>query len=437
MTIMKVAIIGGGITGLTAGYHLAKQGIKVEIFEKKPVAGGLATSFKNKNWNWPLEGFFHHIFTSDREILNLAKELGIDDKIFLRQPLTSTFINQQIFPIDSPPSLLKFPHLSFVEKIRTGVAIGFLKLNPFWQPLEKVTAVNLLPKLMGKKSYQTLWEPLFKAKFGQNTNQVSAAWFWARIKKRSQKLGYFQGGFQTLVDTLIKEIKKNGGKIHLETEVKKITTKMLKLVQHDKTRTYGDFDKILVTTPMVTFLKIAPPLPAQYQKSLKALKMVGAINLVLELKKPFLTDNTYWLNINDSSFPFCAVVEHTNFIDKKNYNNKHIIYMGGYYPQNHPYFKMNKAELLKEFLPYLQKINPALDISHITYKRSLISGEIHISQSLYAQPIMPINYSQIKPSIKTPVSNLFLTTLHHVYPWDRGVNYAIKLGKEAANEIIK
>lgn len=39
------------------------------------------------------------------------------------------------------------------------------------------------------------------------------AWFWARIKKRSTKLGYLKGGFQVLINTLEKEIKKNGGKI--------------------------------------------------------------------------------------------------------------------------------------------------------------------------------------------------------------------------------
>ena len=158
--------------------------------------------------------------------------------------------------------------------------------------------------------------------------------------------------------------------------------------------------------------------------------MIGALNLVLELKKSFLGDDTYWLNINHSSFPFCVVIEHTNFIDPKYYGGKHLVYVGGYYPQDHKFFKMTKEEILKVFLPYLEKINPKF-----SYQLSVISYQL--SANPYAQPIISTNYSQIKPKIKTPIPNLFLATLHHIYPWDRGVDYAIELGREATDEILK
>lgn len=46
---MKIAIIGAGLTGLTAGFRLSKQGHEVAVFEKEKTSGGLASGFKEKN----------------------------------------------------------------------------------------------------------------------------------------------------------------------------------------------------------------------------------------------------------------------------------------------------------------------------------------------------------------------------------------------------
>ena len=104
-------------------------------------------------------------------------------------------------------------------------------------------------------------------------------------------------------------------------------------------------DRVVFTTPVSIFLKImAGRLPFDYQKRLSKLKMVGAVNLILILKEKFLKENTYWLNVNQSGFPFVAVVEHTNFVNPKHYHNQHILYVGGYYPQTHRYFKIKKKQ---------------------------------------------------------------------------------------------
>jgi len=417
---MRVAIIGGGLTGLTAGYYLTKNHHQVTIFEKNPYLGGLAASFQEKNWSWPLEFYFHHIFTSDKEVINLAKDLGLDQKVFFLRPKTSIFKDGRISQFDSPFSVLKSPLLSPTQKLQTSLVTAYLKFTNDWQGLEKITAAKWLKKFYGRKTYETIWHPLLRSKFGQNADQISASWFWARIKKRSFSLGYFAGGFQTLIDKLAEEIKRNGGKILLNFELKNLND-----IYH-----LSEFEKIIFTAPVSVFLKTAPKLPKDYEKQLKNLKMVGALNLVLILKEKFLTDNTYWLNINESNFPFVAVVEHTNFIDPKYYDGNHLLYVGGYYPQNHRYFKMSREQIFNEFLPYLQKINP-----FFSYQLSAISYQLFKNQ--YAQPIIPIDYSKIIPPFKTPIPNLYLATMQQIYPWDRGINYAVKLGKEIANEILK
>ena len=414
---MKIAIIGGGLTGLTAGYFLSKESHQVAIFEKNNFLGGLAGSFKQRKWQWPLEFYFHHIFTSDKDIINLTEELGTKNKLFFLRPKTSVFKNNQIFQFDSAFSVLKFPLLSWKEKFRVATITVFLKLANNWQNLEKIPAAVWLERYYGQKPYQLLWEPLLKSKFGPYRQEISASWFWARIKKRSQKLGYFEGGFQILIDKLAEKIKQNGGKIFLNREIKNI-------------KNLSNFDKIIYTGPLPVFFKIAPNLPKNYKQELEKREMIGSAVLILELKEKFLTDGTYWLNINEEGFPFVAVVEHTNFIDPKYYGGSHILYVGGYYPLNHPYFKMEKEKIFQEFKPYLKKINPSFNFELCTLNFKLFTNK-------HAQPIIPTNYSKIIPPFKTPIPNIYLATMHHIYPWDRGTNYAVKLGKEVAYEILK
>jgi protoporphyrinogen oxidase len=309
---------------------------------------------------------------------------------------------------------LKFPFLSFLERLRTGLITLFLKTYPEWKNLEKIKASSWLKKYYGQKAYQVLWQPLLKSKFGDQTEEISMAWFWARIKKRSSKLGYLEGGFQVLIKSLREKIEKNGGQVFLNHEVKNLNN-------------LKDFDQIIVTTPAEAFLKIAAGLPKDYQNRLRKLEMLGALNLVLVSKEKFLTDGTYWLNINEPDFPFVAVVEHTNFIDPQSYANQQLVYVGGYYPQNHRYFKMKKEQIFKEWLPFLQKINPQFN------PLSLISYCLFLDQ--FAQPIIPLHYSKIIPRFKTPIPHVYLANMQMVYPWDRGTNYAIELGKKVASEV--
>ena len=170
-----------------------------------------------------------------------------------------------------------------------------------------------------------------------------------------------------------------------------------------------------------------PSLPKGYKEKLKKLNMLGATNLLLRLKKPFLPDNTYWLNICDNTSPLMAVVEHTNFIDKKNYNNEYLVYVGNYVPVNHPYFSNSKEKMLKLFNPYLKRLNK-------NYEKNLIG--IEFFKAPFAQPVMPVNYSKNIPPFTTPSKNIFLANMEQVYPWDRGTNYAAELGEKVSQTIL-
>ncbi len=424
---MKIAIIGAGFTGLSAAYQLQKQGHDVTIFEKDSEPGGLAIGYKEKEWEWSLEKHYHHWFTNDHAVLNLAKE--IQYPVVIKRPHTNWYVDGKIYAYDSLLAILKFPALPFFDNVRNLLTLGILRINPFWKPLEKINATTFLPKVMGKRGYQILLEPLFVNKFGRYANDVSLAWFWARIKKRTPSLAYPQGGFLTFAKYLVKKLEEKGAKIYFNHELLELIEKndvevLIKTANNKKTSYH--FDCAVVTLPSFLFLQTTPQLPESYKKNLKQLHNLGATNLVLRLKEPFFKDNTYWLSIADKNSPVMAIVEHTNFMDKKYYNNEHIVYLGNYLSSNDPRYLMNKEEKLKLFEPYLQKINP-------TFRNNLIGYDLF--KAPFAQPVIPTNYSKHIPQFRTPLKKVFLANIDQVYPWDRGTNYAVELGEKIAKII--
>jgi protoporphyrinogen oxidase len=425
---MKIAIIGAGFTGLTAAYHLQKNGHEVVVFEKDPQPGGLAVGYQEKGWNWTLEKHYHHWFTNDNHVLNLAKEIGFP--VITKRPKTSVFLDEDRYQLDSPWAILQFSKLSLLERVRMAFVLAFLKFNPYWKPLEKFRATQVLPMAMGQKAFSLLWEPQLRNKMGTYADEISLVWFWTRIYKRTASLAYPKGGFLRFAEALTKAVKNSGGKVIFNTEIMSIQENEDEVAvetSKDGKRNIQNFDSAIVTLPSFLFLKITPQLPQSYKTKLIRLRGLGATNMVIRLKKPFMNDGTYWLSICEKDAPVMVVVEHTNLIDKKNYNNEHLIYVGNYPDAKNEQFSMSKEQLLKKYDALLTRINPE-------YKKNIIDYEVF--RAPFAQPIVPMNYSKLVPKMTTPLPHVFLANIEQVYPWDRGTNYAVELGEKVAKHIM-
>ncbi len=429
---MNIAIIGAGITGLAAAYDLAKLGHAVTIYEAEPGVGGLAGGFKAPHWDWSLEKFYHHWFATDKHMLGFIKELGWSDQVLFPRPYTVVYYEGQFYPLDSYLEALKFSlrHFSLLDVVRFGLVGVYLRLTPWWQPLERVTADAWLRRWIGPRVYHTLWKPLIVSKFGEeNLDVVNMAWFWARLHSRTTRLGTFVGGFQALWDKLADLLRARGVAIRLNTPVTQIRRAApgqpgsLVVEAASGTATY---DAVIATTSPATLTSLTPDLPASYAESLRALKSMGAVVLVLTLRQQLT--KYYWHNLpKEAGFPFLALVEHTNFIGPEHYGGDHVVYCGDYLQPDHEYFALSKEELLERFLPVLQQFNPAFDRNWVK--------ETWLWKATYAQPVPPVNYSQHVPAIRTPVPGLYFASMSQVYPLDRGSNYAVELGRRVARMV--
>ncbi len=156
---------------------------------------------------------------------------------------------------------------------------------------------------------------------------------------------------------------------------------------------------------------------------------MGAVVMVLSLKNQLSEEGYYWFNMPKSAgYPFLALVEHTNFVPPSEFGGEHIIYIGDYLDTDHENFQLSKEELLERFLPSVQKFNPK-------FSRDWIN-KTWLFKTTYAQPIPLVNHSQNIPDIRTPIPGLYFASMSQVYPWDRGTNFAVQIGRQAARLIL-
>ncbi len=434
MSVMQIGIIGAGAAGMSAAYDLLKAGHNVTIFEGGSRVGGLAAGFRDDNWAWELEKFYHHWFQSDSDILGLIDELGWRDKVLFPRPKTSMWSKGKAYLFDNPLSMLLFPNLPLIPKIRFGLVGLYLRLTKNWQPMERYTAEEWLIKYMGKTAYEALWRPMLIGKFGDLYRDVTMAWFWARIYTRTVKLGTFEGGFQRFLDMFAERLQQMGATICLNTPVQNIRREgnVLKVKAADQT---SDFDVVINTTSPAAMLKLAPDLSGAYADQLRNLRNMGAVVLVLALNHQLLTDNTYWLNLpanspdkSRSEFPFLALVEHTNYMDRSHYGGDHLVYCGDYVPMDHEYFKLSDDALTERFIGSLSTFNHDFKPDWIRKR--------WVFRAPYAQPIPFVNHSRNIPDTKTPIPGLYFASMSQIYPWDRGTNYAVGLGRRVAAQVL-
>lgn len=432
MTRKNIAIIGAGLGGMSAAFDLTKAGHQVTIYEAADTVGGLAGGMKEPYWDWSLEKYYHHWFQSDRYILGLIDELGWRDQVLFPRPYTVMYYQGKFYPFDAIPQMILYPGLGWgINKIRFGLVGLYLRLTTNWKVLEKTTVETWMRKWAGDFVYREMWEPLVVGKFGPRyASQVNMAWMWARLHSRTTRLGTFQGGFQRFCDLFADRLREMGVEIVLSAPVNQIQpepTGGLRVIQPGGNR---QFDQCLVTTSPGLLARMAPALPEEYLHGLLELKHLGAVVMVLVMNHRISEKGYYWYNIPKSAgFPFLALVEHTNYLPPEHYGGDHIAYVGDYLETDHEYFSLTQEELLERFIPGIQRINPE-------FQKSWIKN-VWLNRTAYAQPVPFVNHSRNIPAIRTPLNGLYFASMSQVYPWDRGTNFAVEIGRRAAGMMLE
>jgi protoporphyrinogen oxidase len=441
----RIAIVGAGVTGLVAGRELARRGYDVELFERWPDVAGQASAFDLGDGTY-IERYYHHLFQSDREMIELHEEL-LPGALQWHRSSVGIYAHGRIWPFVSPRDLLGYSPLPFADRLRLGAGVLRLMRRSDWESMDDISAMEWLARVCGERAMRGVWLPLLLGKFGDDAPQVPLAWLWSKfVLRRGRKgkgaarelLGYPRGSFRAICVALAEEIKRQRGTIHLDREVVRIERDGDAYLLHcarpgayrgpvgsmppDPSASFVA-DAVLLTTPVAVTAAVAE-WPADYRRRLEQWTYRAAVVLLLELQRAF--SKTYWVNVGESDIPFLGLVEHTNLVPPDWYGARYL-YVSNYVAPSDPLARMSTEELLRHYLAPLRHIAPGFGEHDILRYWSF--------REEAAQPVPRVgNRHRILP-LETSRPGVFVANTTQIYPEDRGTNYSVRLGRTAAEAI--
>lgn len=424
----RVVVIGAGAMGLAAGYEAVKRGHEVVVLEAGPVAGGMAAHFDFDGLS--IERFYHFVCKADRPTFDLLDELGLGASLRWTPTSMGYFIGNALHPWGDPISLLRFSELDLLGKLRYGLLAFVSTRRERWDALEKISAKDWITRWCGRDVYERLWAPLFRLKFYEYADDISAAWVWTRIKRvgRSRRslfqeeLGYIDGGSQTLVDALVRAIEAKGGAVRVGSPVSRVAVAEGRVSGVETPSGFVPADAVISTVPTPFVPDLVPDLPARSKAQYGAIKNVGVCCLLFKLKRSVTPH--FWVNISDPAIEIPGIIEFSNLRPTKD----KVVYVPYYMPTTHPKFGWSDQALLDEAFSYMRRINPALAKDDIL--------ATHVGRLRYAQPVCEPGFAAKIPPVETPIAGLQIADTCFYYPEDRGIAESVRLGRIMAQRAV-
>ncbi|MEB0122543.1 NAD(P)/FAD-dependent oxidoreductase [Pseudomonas sp. CCI1.2] len=425
----RIAVLGAGPMGLAVAYQLARDGHQPVVFEADDRIGGMTAAFDFSGLS--IERYYHFHCISDHAFLAVLDELGLENKMQWVETKMGYWYQNRLQPWGNPIALLKFRGLSLIAKFRYGLHAFLSTKRNDWKPLDNQNAQTWIRRAVGAEAWEVLWRRLFEYKFYDYSDNLSAAWIWSRIRRigRSryslfrEKLGYLDGGSNTLLQGMKNDIETHKGEIRLSAPVTRVVIEEGCVKGVEINGKVEHFDKVISTIPLPYIPRLMPDLPQDVLERFAALKNVAVVCVIAKLRKS-VTEN-FWLNTNDPEMDIPGLVEYTNLRPL----DHHIVYVPFYVPGDHPLFSEPDQNFLDKVQRYLKKINPEL--------RDEDFIDLRASRYRYAQPICEPGFLDRLPPAKQSIKGLWIADTSHYYPEDRGISESIGFGRQMARDAAK
>jgi protoporphyrinogen oxidase len=429
----KIAVVGGGISGIVASLTLARTGqFDVTIFEKEDRLGGLSTWFESQNVIW--DKYYHVVLSTDTETINFISEIGLENKIFWCETKSGFYGKGRLVSMSTAMDFFRFPFMSLWQKFRMGIGILYASKISNPSRLDKIFAKQWLSKIFGRRVYENIWEPLLRSKLGEAREKTSALFIWATIsrlygtrqgKEKKEKMGHVRGGYHTIITTAVQKLTEYNIVVR---ESEPVLALYVDEKPYSLTTSKGiyQFDQVLFTTDCPTILGIINKPQGDYWHNLARIDYLGIFCVVLFLKRklsPF-----YVINLLDKELPFTGIIEATNVVSPEETDNKHIIFLPKYTPSDDPMYSHSDEEIIDLFVDHLKKVFPSLNDEEILYKG--------IHKSRYVQPIQTLQYQENIPEFNTSIKDVFIVNTSMIINSTLNNNTSISLARECAHTIL-
>lgn len=424
--MVKLVVVGAGAMGLAAGYHAAKAGHAVTVIEAGAEPGGMAAHFDFDGLS--IERFYHFVCKADAPTFALMDELGLGDAMRWRGTSMGYYSGGKLHAWGDPVSLLKYPNVSLMARLRYGLLAFVSTRREHWDALETTSARDWITRWSGREVYDKLWKPLFDLKFYEYADNVSAAWIWTRVKRigRSRKslfqeeLGYIEGGSQTLVDRLVAAIEERGGRVLLSNPVARVVAADGRVTGVEASDGFHPADAVISTVPTPLVAEMIPDLPEEWKARYDAIDNIGVCCLLFKLKRPVTPH--FWVNISEPDVAIPGIIEFSNLRPMP--GGESVVFVPYYMPTTNPKFAWDDDRLLDEAFSYLQRVNPALTREDVLARK--------VARLRYAQPVCEPGFAAKIPPVETPIAGLQVADTCFYYPEDRGISESVRLAKDMA-----
>jgi len=411
---MKIAVVGGGLLGVTLAYELAEGGVRVTLFERSDSLGGLAGRCVLPDGT-EVDRFYHTILGSDQHLTTLCDELGLASGLHFADTGMAFFHEGAIYPMNNLLEFLRFPPLRWPDRLRLGLTIIYAQLLRDWQTLEETSVEEWLSRLSGRRVVQNIWKPLLRAKFDGDFDEVPATYIWSRLVRQqssrqttgqSDRAGYLAGGYMALLEAMAKYVTENGGQVRVAEGVRRVCIEERRAVGVETDAGLHPFDAVIAALPVPELAPLLPDAPEEYQNALGRFEYMSIVCPLLALDRPLT--GVWTMNITDESIPFTGIIETTAYIDPRDVGGHHLVYLPKYTSASSVWMSMSDDEIAEVWLGNLARMFPEFDRGWIRH--------MVISRARYAEPIHRLGSAHLIPSLKTPVEGLFFASACQVYP---------------------
>jgi protoporphyrinogen oxidase len=282
---MKIAVVGAGLSGLTAALRFKQAGHEVELFELNNYPGGRCKAFQR-------DGFIvdtcpELAATSYRRWLNMIDEVGLKEKLVTCPSVISILKQGKLIDIDmaKPLSVAFTPALSWRAKLKflAGViklrkqisAVPHYLLDNISLEDTSTNAEQVSLQYFGKEVTENLIEPLLRPIGGVTLDMMSTLLVPYTLSDWTQMVS-LQDGLESLPKTMAKDLT-----IHYETTVTNVDSgaECVTIETLDKAGNKTEFvvDKCLITTPFDQAEAMFSPLRevgGDYHKNMSYMKML-------------------------------------------------------------------------------------------------------------------------------------------------------------------
>jgi protoporphyrinogen oxidase len=405
----RVAVVGGGILGLTAAYRLAQAGVSVSLYERSEDLGGLVGAFDFGGRR--VDRFYHVVLPTDHRVRGLADELGLGDRFRFRPTGVGFYDDERLFSMNSLKEFATFPLLPPHDRLRLAYFVTRCQLINDHASLDEVPLLDWLRRLCGRRIMERLWLPLLDSKFDGQYADLPATYLWARTRRMSKTrdsagreiMGWLEGGYETLIAALAGKVRELGGEIHAGTPVDQIVGSRGAAAGITVEGRFRSFDAVLCTlVPSLARRLLAPELAGISPE--EHCRYLGVICLLLRTSESI--SPYYTLNITDRRVPLTTIVETTHVVDQEHAGG-HLLYVSKYVDPAHEDLRRAPLEVQEDYLRHARTIFPAL-------VDEVIQDAV-VQRAPAVEPVHLLGGANRLPSM-FPVRGLALASTAHVYP---------------------